>query len=255
MTDSREARNHACEVKFVVDRAGGEAIRAWARAHLEPDPHGTGPFADEYDTSSLYFDTAQHDVFCRQGSYGRAKYRIRRYSDADFAFLERKLRKPRLVVKRRTRVPLDEIPRLRRRTPGAPWVGSWFGARLDARRLGPACQVSYRRLARGANGSQPPVRLTLDEGMVARPASELAFADGEGEALLPGRMILELKFRGYLPALFRRLVEEFALWPACASKYRLAMIALGHVVATDDEGGNVNGEPAAGSIGELEGSV
>lgn len=235
MTDLREARNHACEVKFVVDGALGSAIRAWARAHLDPDPHGTGPCDDEYDTSSLYFDTARYDVFRRQGSYGRAKYRIRRYSDADFAFLERKLRKPRLVVKRRTRVPLEAIPRLGGSSSEAPWVGSWFGARLDARRLGPACQVSYRRLARGSSGSQPPLRLTLDDDMVARPASGLAFADGEGEAILPGCLILELKFRGYLPALFRRLVEEFALRPARASKYRLGMTTLGHVVPTQDE--------------------
>ena len=40
MTDSREARNHASELKFVVDRATGIAIRSWARTNLEPDPHG-----------------------------------------------------------------------------------------------------------------------------------------------------------------------------------------------------------------------
>ena len=36
-------------------------------------------------------------------------------------------------------------------------------------------------------------------------------------------MILELKYRHHLPAIFKRLVEEFALEPQRASKYRLGM--------------------------------
>jgi hypothetical protein len=30
----------ASEIKFLVDRATGNRIRDWARAHLEADPHG-----------------------------------------------------------------------------------------------------------------------------------------------------------------------------------------------------------------------
>ncbi len=45
--------------------------------------------------------------------------------------------------------------------------------------------------------------------------------------VLGGRQILELKFRHHMPAVFKRLVEEFALAPAPASKYRLSMAALG----------------------------
>jgi hypothetical protein len=40
-----------------------------------------------------------------------------------------------------------------------------------------------------------------------------------------GATILELKYRGPAPALFKRLVEEFALVPQTASKYRLGMLA------------------------------
>ena len=76
----------------------------WARTFLGADPHGTGPFGDEYRTSTLYFDTAEGHVFHRWGSYGRAKYRIRRYGDSNVAFLERKLRRPGMLVKRRTQV-------------------------------------------------------------------------------------------------------------------------------------------------------
>ncbi len=44
---------------------------------------------------------------------------------------------------------------------------------------------------------------------------------------MPDRLILELKYRGVPPAIFRQLVEEFALDPQTASKYRLGVVALG----------------------------
>ena len=44
---------------------------------------------------------------------------------------------------------------------------------------------------------------------------------------MDGRLILELKYRGAPPAIFRQLVEEFALTPQTASKYRLGVVALG----------------------------
>src|SRR6187549_3987267 len=111
MIDAKETRAHAFEIKFVVDSQMGERIREWARTFLDADPHGTGPFRDEYRTSTLYFDTAEGHVFHRRGSYGRAKYRIRRYEDGDSVFLERKLRRPGMLVKRRTQVALHELER------------------------------------------------------------------------------------------------------------------------------------------------
>ena len=107
MTHTQEVRWRASEIKFVVDADTGERIRSWARSFLEPDPHGAGAFGDEYRTSTLYFDTAEGDVFHQRGSFGRAKYRIRRYGRSDVIFLERKLRQPGLLVKRRTEAPLD----------------------------------------------------------------------------------------------------------------------------------------------------
>src|SRR5918995_3557948 len=98
MTSTRETRAAASEIKFLIDPALAPHILQWAREHLEADPHGTGPFGDEYDIATIYFDTPEHDVFQRRGSFGRAKYRVRRYNESTVVFLERKLRKPRLLV-------------------------------------------------------------------------------------------------------------------------------------------------------------
>jgi hypothetical protein len=192
---------------------------------MAADPHGTGPFGDEYDSTTVYFDTTGHDVFHRRGSFGRAKYRVRRYGRGDAVFLERKLRTPRLVVKRRTRIALDEVPRLAH--PGSEeWAGRWFERRVSARCLQPVCQVSYRRMARGGEAAGGPIRLTLDAAVLATAADAVAFARDSDTPVLPDLLILELKFRNEAPALFKRLVGDLALTPRVASKYRCAVSAL-----------------------------
>ena len=114
-TDGHGTRARATETKFVVDPALGEAIRAWARGQLAPDPHGAGTFDDQYRTASVYFDTDEYDVFYRRGSFARSKYRVRRYGRTDVVFLERKLARPGLVAKRRTEIPFDAFAE-----PGCP---------------------------------------------------------------------------------------------------------------------------------------
>ena len=148
MVHTRETRGSASEIKFVVDAALAEKLRDWARLHLKADPHGAGPFEDEYDTSSLYFDTANLDVLNRRGSYGRAKYRVRRYNDADLVFLERKLRKRRMLVKRRTVERIVALSNLALPEPRRGEPAEWFHNRLILRKLQPVCQVTYHRTAR-----------------------------------------------------------------------------------------------------------
>jgi VTC domain len=233
MVHTRETRASASEIKFLIEPQLAPRIREWARTHMEPDPHGTGPFGDEYETTSLYFDTRRYDVLHRRASFGRAKYRVRRYGNGSSVFLERKLRKPGVLIKRRTAAPVASLDRLQR--PDAPfdWPGGWFHQRLLLRRLEPVCQVSYHRTARNVHVPDGVARLTLDSQLGAAVAQEIAFTPEAAVPFLEHRLILELKYRRQLPAIFRRLVEEFALAPETASKYRLGMSALGHAPASD----------------------
>jgi VTC domain-containing protein len=224
---ARPARPFICEAKFVVDGSTGRRIREWARTHLDRDPHGGGPFADEYRTTSLYFDTDAGDVFHRRGSFGRAKYRVRRYGEDEVVFLERKLRKPGMLSKRRTVVGLDRLRCLDRRRTDPRWDGDWFHRRLLLRQQKPVCQISYSRIARASSTLEGPARLTLDDDLRATTAREPQFSPEAGRLVLPRLMILELKYGHHLPAIFKRLVEELKLEPERASKYRLGMTALG----------------------------
>ena len=232
MSDTRETRAAACEIKFLIDERLAAPIRAWARTTLKADPHGSGPFGDAYRTSTVYFDTRQLDVFHRRHSFGRAKYRVRRYGSSELVFFERKLRKPGVLIKRRTLDDIATMARLDEDRADSAWPAHWFHRRLLVRRLQPVCQVTYDRMARVQNTPEGFVRLTLDDGLRVAPASEPRFASDDGRPFLERHAIVELKYHARVPALFRRLIQEFALKPQTASKYRLGLAALGCADAT-----------------------
>ena len=226
----RENRERACELKFLLSPAVAENVRDWARHKLEPDPHGNGSAQDEYLITSLYFDTETFDVYNRKGSFGRSKFRIRRYGMEDLVYLERKLKTNGFVSKRRSPTETVEIRRLSALEMDGQWTGSWYHRRLLLRRLKPVCQISYERTARVANTSHGPVRLTLDENLRAVAAREFHFQpDEKCVHVSPSNVVMEMKFRGDTPTLFKELIEKFALSEKKMSKYRLAAVALGLV--------------------------
>ena len=229
-TDVRENREFASELKFVAGPAKAEQIRNWASTRLLPDPNASDGAIDTYRITSLYFDTKQFDAFHRRGSFGRSKYRIRRYGANQDAFLERKLKTRGLLSKRRSLVKLDELKRLGDISPDRAWAGFWYHRRLLVRRLNPVCQISYRRTARVTMTPYGPIRLTLDDDIRALGANGMGFdGDTAGLRLSEEQIIIELKYRCEMPVLFKQLVEEFTLNPRPISKYRLAAVALGLV--------------------------
>jgi hypothetical protein len=249
--DFRENREFAAELKFLVPRSIAHEIREWARANLQPDPNAgrEGPVLDGYVITSLYFDTDQFDVFHRNGSYGRSKYRIRRYGDSDVAFLERKLKTRGLVSKRRSTANLAEIARLEGTVPLRDWTGYWYHQRLIARRLKPICQIAYSRTARVGMTGFGPIRLTLDEKIQSVVACGLNFRDEVGSNLISeDDVIVELKYRSDLPVLFQQLIDKFGLTPQPVSKYRLAVVALGFVTPVEKQIPADTGQLAASQL-------
>jgi len=230
MTKTRyfvETKDWASEIKFLVDSDVAEGIRSYGRNMLKADPHGSGPHGDEYLTTSLYFDTDEFDVFRRIGSYRRSKYRIRRYGNSDFVFLERKMRTRKVLSKRRTLVHCDELARLAEKKADPEWAGAWFHERLRVRRFAPVSQVSYHRTARIAETELGIIRLTVDDDLRAIPAAGLLYRPDCGNSVNPGKAIIEFKYRLEMPAVFKQLMEQFGIVPQRVSKYRMSATALG----------------------------
>jgi hypothetical protein len=234
-TTLRDDRPLATELRFLVPASMGDQIRAWARQNMAPDPHAAGTHGDTYQTTTLYFDTPYFDVFHRRGSFGRSKYRVRRYGSSDLVFFERKLRTGNRLSKRRTPVPIDRLSRLETVPADLSWEGAWLHRRLLARELQPICVIRYRRMARVSMSPAGSLRLTVDELPQAWPVSRHSLEERPASAdLIHGAMILELKYRTAVPGLFKRLLETFKLAPRKLSKYRIAAQALGLVPQTNE---------------------
>jgi hypothetical protein len=207
------------ETKFLIPLEKAPLVLAFAREHLEPDPHGHGPHRDEYLVQSIYFDTPEFHVFRKHGSYGRAKYRVRRYGNADWLFLERKLKRQGLVRKRRTEIGLEELPAITKLPEAA-----WYRRRLDLRKLNPLMYIQYARAARMKLTAEGMLRLTVDQALRFDTEVNGEWPRTEGAPFLTEFAVLELKYLT-LPSIAKKMIEEFNLSPGAASKYRMAIRA------------------------------
>ena len=133
-----------------------------------------------------------------------------------------------MSCKRRTKVKIRELDRLSNVARDLSWDGDWFHRRLAARELSPVCQVTYLRTARMSMTETGPIRLTLDRAIVTAAVDGPGFRPvEEGMPLANEPLVLELKFRGLFPHLFRELVDGFGLSATPLSKYRTAAATLG----------------------------
>lgn len=214
----------AYELKFLLGAAQARAVQAWAERHLALDPHADPALGHAYRIGSLYLDTPTWDVFHRRGVHRRRKWRLRRYAAAPGLFLERKSKAGDRVAKRRTSIPEEDLARLRQPELDPAWSGHWFHRRMLLRQLQPALRICYDRVAHIGTSAEGPLRLTLDHNIHCVPAEDWDVGEPAGGLpLLHEQVILELKYRSSLPALFKRLLHEMGLNPSPVSKYRLGV--------------------------------
>ena len=199
MAHSREIRSHAHELKFLVDRTLRRGSPVGANTPRS-DPHGRGPFGDEYRTASVYFDTEPSTFFTTAALSAAA------------------VSHPP-VWRRRAGLPgaqdapaggIGQAPDLWRFPALAAggggfdvdWPGYWFHRRRIGPTAPPRLSGRYSRMARSVIRDGEHVRLTLDSDLVAYRRATQVFAgvSRAGHAAVPDRLILELKFRGAPPA-------------------------------------------------------
>ena len=218
----------AFEIKFLITEAVAQRVEAWAGDHLLRDAYADPNRGGSYQTTTLYLDTPQLDVFRREPGFRRRKFRVRRYGEEQHLFVERTSRRKDRLKKRRERLPLADLALFAGSEPEAVWPGLWFRERIAARSLIPTCRLTYLRTAFVKPSSAGPLRVTLDRQMRGERASEwdLSPVSG-GTAILPEHVVCEFKYRGSLPALFKEAIAALQLEAAGISKYRQVMKACG----------------------------
>jgi hypothetical protein len=226
----------AFELKFQLREDQAQAVARWASQHLNLDPHADPKLGNAYRVHGLYFDTPALDVFHRAPGYKKKKYRLRRYGANTLVYLEQKRKSAGKVSKRRVQVIAAELERLRAGSPVDPeWPGHWFHRRISVRKLAPSCFISYERHAYFGENAEGPLRLTLDRFVQSQAANRWTVEEVvNGKSMLAGYVLLELKFRRQVPALFKAMMQDFGLTPGSLSKYRLAIQALGRAPASEE---------------------
>lgn len=217
-TDSTDIRVH--EVKFLLDEGAADRVEALARREI-----GAGK---DLVTTLLFLDTPRLDSLRREGDLKRDRYRVRRDGESGIATLERKTRKKYGSRVRTVAVPLAEVGRLAEADGDPSWPGSPFHVRVLEFGLGPVCRATYARRAFAGASPDGDVRLAFDRRLVAAGDRAWSLAPvAEGPDLLAGRVLVEARLSGAMPAWLRALVRDMGLEPASFSKYRRAAEAAG----------------------------
>lgn len=209
------------EIKFHLPGDRFDEVILAVRSRMRPDPFGAGTHGDTYRTQSIYFDTPDYSVFHQDAGFDVVKYRIRKYGTSPHLFFEEKNKKSGIVRKRRTRVEAASAEAVAE--AAALPETAWFRRRLEPSELKPVCQIGYERIARTAVEDGQPLRLTIDRGLRAHGSGSLEFRDLLAEGVELPISILEIKYPGALPQLFKNIIREFSLNPTRLSKYRSAM--------------------------------
>lgn len=225
---NREGGGAAFEVKFLIEEKVARDVSTWAYEKLIPDPHGDSNLGGAYETTTLYTDTPELDVYRKSAGYRNRKYRVRRYGNAESVFCERKAKKSDRVRKRRIPIGVEEMYRLAIDDGDVDWSAHWFRMLMKAHNLAPVCRISYRRHAFFGTCTEGPLRLTMDRNLRGAMVSDWNFSGTEpAQNLLDGYVILELKFQDALPTPFKELVQSLYLQPGSVSKYRTCREAWG----------------------------
>jgi len=233
LTGSKSAP--AFEMKFLLNESQAHDVSEWAHSIMQIDPNARTS-EGTYETTSLYTDTADRDVLHRNAGYRRRKYRARRYADGDVVFLEEKKRRGHRVSKKREATLIDDLSRLTESPATVEQKESWFRSELLDRALRPVCQIDYRRTAFVGGDESDPLRLTLDREIRGQLIDDWQFLDTRNAVpILVDQVVLELKFRGAMPSLFKQLLEAMRLMPTGVSKYRYCMTVL------ENSGGKTTG--------------
>lgn len=205
------------EFKYLVSPQQHRRIVNLLRSQMIPDPYGGGD--GDYKVNSLYFDSPGMRYYRENeaGLEGRQKIR-HRYYDEDSAnmFWEIKKKISDVVFKDRC---LSNRP--------DPKLKSLLRCYTLLHRLRPVLWVRYSREAWQLPGRE--FRITFDSEIVAAKESGEAYMPPRREKILPGWVVMELKYSGMLPKWIYRVISEYSLIRQPIGKYRLAVEKLGMV--------------------------
>ena len=212
------------EKKYAINIADGANLRSRLGAVMHADAHNG---AQGYVIRSLYFDTPDDQDFTDKadGLELRRKIRLRTYSPrSDFAMLEMKQKEGPYQRKRSLRLRREEAVRLCEGDYRPllayedPFAAECYGL-MHCRCYRPKAVVEYLRQAYIAKENH--IRITLDSRITATESCYDLFAQKLPlyPVLSPFRMVLEVKYNGFLLSYIKDLLNQVERSELSLSKY------------------------------------
>jgi len=243
MAQDHQLQQQRFELKYLVSGQLAARVREYVRCHLELDEYSSCQPDGAYPIHSLYLDSDDLETHRAtvNGTKNRFKLRLRYYDEQPGSpvFCEVKARVDNCILKQRCGVKRAAIPfLLSGQWPEPDWMLS-SGARswMDlerflflARRLQARPRLHNRYLREAWVCPQGnSVRVTFDRRIQAEPWFSCQPTCGMTRPvnLLPGTVVLELKFTNRFPEWFRGLVEHFSLMQASCAKYSDSVTLIG----------------------------
>lgn len=227
------------EIKYLVDAAMAEDLRAEMETRLDRDRHSG---EQGYGIWSVYYDTRHLRFYWEkiEGLRFRRKLRIRHYGDrfavgADtLVYVEIKQRVNRVTQKRRVRLPYGEALRLcdgremvehDRSSRGFLEEVLDLVCRLDLRAT---AMTGYQRHAYVGREADVGLRVTFDRRVRGRDRDFHLGADAENRLIVPPRKaIMEVKANERVPYWLTDLTAKRNLQVVRVSKYCQSVEAYG----------------------------
>lgn len=215
------------EKKYAINLADGSVLRHHLGAVMHADAHNG---AQGYAIRSLYFDTLDDQDFHDKldGLELRRKIRLRIYSPhADFAMLEIKQKQGQYQRKRSLKIKRQDAELLCRAdyrpllSYQEPFAAECY-ALLHCRNYRPKAVVEYIRQAYVARENH--IRISLDNRIVATETCHDVFEEHLSmyPVMDPFRMVLEVKYNGFLISYIKDLLNLVERSELSVSKYCLA---------------------------------
>ncbi len=212
------------EKKFAIPIDKGAVLRTRLDCIMRRDPHNG---AMGYTIRSLYFDTPDNQDFTDKvdGLELRRKVRLRIYDpSASFAMLELKQKEGAYQRKRSLRLSREDAEALIRGEYGVllhcrdPFAAECYGL-MHCRCYRPRVVVEYLRQAYIAKENH--IRITLDSRITATESCYDLFAQKLPlyPVLSPFRMVLEVKYNGFLLSYIKDLLNQVERSELSLSKY------------------------------------
>lgn len=222
----------------MVPEAVATQVRERLVPFVVPDRFAAPLRNSTYIVTSLYLDNRNGalDYETIEGLRSRYKLRVRSYGDDDrgAVYPEVKYRENRVIRKLRCPVPRAGLARVL--TGDLSAAGDMAPTKLAAlrefcrlqqmRRAVPRVLVRYERQAFVAS-NDPDVRVTFDRNLAASPeARAIVRAHGRYEPVIPGRVVLELKFTDRSPHWLAAIIRHCELSRRSFSKYSRSVATL-----------------------------